>query len=328
MFKFAVFRSPALSALAALALLHPAVASAQSDFPSKPVRIVVGYPPGGAVDNIARIVGDAFGPRLRTPIVIDNQGGAAGAIAAQRVVNSAADGYTLLAGSSNEMAATGLVNPAQKYDPQKDFTPIGLVSTGPVVLVAGPKTGIKTLAEFMDRVRREPGKYSYGSSGVGSTLHFAGELLKQRGGLFITHIPYRGTAPLASDLAGGSIEFAVMSPTAVMPFIQSGRLVPLAVTSAQRIALLPDVPALGEHPGLKGYELVGWYAVAAPRNLPPEVGKRLSQTLQDALRDPATRRRLDEAGMVPATGREDLGQLIRTDMEQYRRLVEFAHMKE
>ena len=295
MSPFAAFRSPALSALAALALLLPFAASAQSDFPSRPVRFVVGYPPGGAVDNIARIVGDAFGPRLHTPIVIDNQGGAAGAIAAQRVVGSAPDGYTLLAGSSNEMAATGLVNPAQKYDPQKDFTPIGLVSTGPVVLVAGPKTGIRTLAEFMDRVRREPGKYSYGTSGVGSTLHFAGELLKQRGGLFMTHIPYRGTAPLTSDLAGGSIEFAVMSPTAVMPFVQSGRLVPLAVTSARRSPKLPDVPTVAEA-GVPGYEFVSWYMLLAPAKTPRPVLEKLNTELRRMVALPDFKGRVEDTG--------------------------------
>lgn len=317
----------ALLAATAAALATP-WAAAQSDYPSKPIKIVVGYPPGGSVDMAARIVADALGPQLNATLVIDNQGGAAGAIAAQRVANSPADGYTLLVGSSNEMAATGLVNPAQKYSPQKDLTPIGLIATAPVLLVAGPKAGVKTLAEFVDATQRNPGKFSYGSSGVGSTLHFAGELIKQRAALFMTHIPYRGTAPLTSDLAGGTIEFAVMSPTAAMPFVQNGRLFALGISSAKRNPELPNVPALGEHPLLKGYELVGWFALAAPRNLPPELNQRLGQALQAVMQDPKVRRRLTDAGMVPASGNEDMAALIRTDMAQYGKLVEFAHMRD
>ncbi|MGO4393326.1 Bug family tripartite tricarboxylate transporter substrate binding protein [Variovorax sp. M-6] len=310
--------------------LAPLGAAAQGAYPSRPIKIVVGYPPGGSVDQAARIVADALGPRLSATLMIDNQGGAAGAIAAQRVVGSPADGYTLLAGSSNEMAATGLVNPAQKYDPQKDLTPIGLIATAPVLLVAGPRSGVKSLAEFVDTVKRSPGKFSYGSSGVGSTLHFAGELVKQRAGLSMVHIPYRGTAALTGDLAGGTLDFAMLSPTAALPFIQSGRLFPIAITSAQRSPLLPQVPAMGEHPLLKGYEMVGWFGLAGPRNLPPEVTQLLKQNLQAVLQDPAVRQRLDQAGMVSPhpTSPADLGQLIATDMAKYAKLVEFAHMRD
>ncbi|WP_159912131.1 tripartite tricarboxylate transporter substrate binding protein [Pantoea sp. 18069] len=305
-----------------------ALAQGPAAWPTKPVKIIVGYPPGGSVDQAARIIGDALGPRLGATLVVDNQGGAAGAIAAQRVVSSPADGHTLLVGSSNEMAATGLVNPTQKYDPVKDLTPIGLIATAPVLLMAGPKTGVRTLAEFIDVTRRNPGKFSYGSSGVGSTLHFAGELIKQRAGIFMTHIPYRGTASLTSDLAGATLDFAILSPAAALPFIQSGRLVPLAISSAARLPSLPNVPALGEHPLLKGYDLVGWFAMAAPRNLPPALSQQLSQGLQATLEDPAVRRRLEDAGMVLPTPKSDLATLMRDDMAQYARLVDFAKMKD
>lgn len=315
-----------LFASAASVLAAPSVLA--QGYPAKPIRLLVGYPPGGSVDMAARVAADAMGPRLNTSIVVDNQGGAAGVIAAQRVVTSAADGYTLLLGSSNEMAATGLVNPAQKYDPRKDLTPIGLVATAPVMLVASPKTGVKDLAGFLDLVRRNPGRFSYGSSGVGSTLHFAGELIKQRAGIFMTHIPYRGTAPLTSDLVGGTLEFAIMSPTAAAPFLQNGRLVGLGVTSAKRMAQLPDVPALGEAAQLKGYDLTGWFALAAPKGVPAEVQQRLVQALQASLQDPAVRKRLEEGGSVPAQGREDLARIIQDDMAQYAKLVKFANMKD
>ncbi|RYF21635.1 MAG: tripartite tricarboxylate transporter substrate binding protein [Comamonadaceae bacterium] len=303
-------------------------AFAQADYPTKPIKFVIGYPAGGSVDLIGRVVGDAMAARMKGVIVVDNQGGAAGAIAAQRVAGASADGYTLLVGSSNELVATRLVNPAQKYDGRKDFTPIGLLATSPLVLAAGPKLGVKNLAEFVELARRNPGKYSYGSSGVGSSLHFAGELFKQRAGVFMAHIPYRGVAPLTNDLAGGSLDLAVLSPTAAIPFIQSGRIVPLAATSAQRIAALPQVPALAEHPQLKGYELVGWFSLMAPRGLPPEIAQRLAAALQDTLRDPVVRKKLEDAGMVPASGREDLAQLMAEETVKYEKLVEFARMRD
>ena len=324
----ALRRRTLCAALALAATASAGSAFAQADYPTKPIKFIIGYPAGGSVDLIGRVVGDAMAARMKGVIVVDNQGGAAGAIAAQRVAAAPADGYTLLVGSSNELVATRLVNPAQKYDGRKDFTPIGLLATSPLVLAAGPKLGVKNLAEFVDLARRNPGKYSYGSSGVGSSLHFAGELFKQRAGVFMAHIPYRGVAPLTNDLAGGSLDLAVLSPTAAIPFIQSGRIVPLAATSAQRIAALPQVPALAEHPLLKGYELVGWFSLMAPRGLPPEIAQRLATTLQDTLRDPAVRKKLEDAGMVPASGREDLAQLMAQETVKYEKLVEFARMRD
>ena len=311
---------------AGLAAASPLTSFAQSDYPSKTIRLVVGYPPGGSVDMAARVLADVLTARLPATVVVETVSGAAGTLAAQKVVTSPADGYTLLAGSSNEMAATGQVNPAQKYDPLRDLSTIGLLATAPVLLVAGPKTGVKTLAEFIDLVKRNPGRFSYGSSGVGSTLHFAGELIKQRAGVFMTHIPYRGTGPLTNDLLGGNIEFAMMSPTAAAPFVNTGRLVGLGVTSAQRFATLPDVPALSEHAALKGYEMNGWFALAAPAGLPPAIAQRLRTALQEGLKDPAIRKRLQDGGSVPASGQEDAAAVMRTDIARYAALVKFANV--
>ena len=315
-----------LAAVAGLALSLTLPVLAQSPYPQKTIRLLVGYPPGGSVDMAARIVADVLSARLSTTVVVDNLSGAAGTLAAQKLISSPADGYTLLLGSSNEMAATGQVNPAQKYDPLRDLSPIGLVATAPVVLVASPRSGVKNLSEFVALVRRQPGRYSYGSSGVGSTLHFAGELIKQRAGLFMTHIPYRGTGPLTNDLLGGALDFAIMSPTAAAPFIDSGRMVGLGITSAQRMASLPGVPPLGEHASLKGYDMSGWFALAAPKGLPPTLAQRLHNALQDGLKDPAIRKRLQDGGAIPASGQEDMTALMKVDIARYAALVKFANI--
>ena len=294
---------------------------AQNDYPARPIKIVVGYPPGGSVDALARIIADGLSPRLKVPIVIDNVAGATGAIGAQKVANSAPDGYTLIIGSSNEMVATALLNPAQKYDPLKDFTPVAVIATAPVMLVTGERTGIKNLNNFIEVVKRNPGKFSYGSSGVGSLLHFSGELLKEQAKLLITHVPYRGTA-------GGSIEFAMMSPTAVAPFLQNGRIVALGITSRTRDPSYPNVPALDEHPALKGFEMVGWFGLAGPKAMPAHISNKLNQALQATLLDETTRKRVVDIGMSAATDKESMPAMMAADTAKFRQLIKAAHINE
>lgn len=306
--------------VAAAALLPAAASLAQSAFPARPLKLVVGYPAGGSVDWVARVAADALAVHLQATVVVDNVGGAAGVIAAQRVVSAPPDGHTLFMGSSNELVATRFVNPAQRYDGRHDFTPLGLVASVPLLLVARRGLGVKNLPDLVELARREPGKLSYGSSGVGSTLHFAGELLKQRAGISMTHIPYRGVASLTSDLAGGSLDLAMLSPTAALPFVPGERIVLLGVTSAQRMRLLGQVPAIAEFAPLQGYELVGWSALVAPRGLPKETARRISQALQRTLADTSVCEKLEEAGMVPATGREDLARFIADESSKYEQL--------
>ena len=322
-----LLRAGGVLALAA-ALFTAGLAQAQVAYPGRPVSIVIGYPAGGSVDAVGRAVADGLARQLAAPVVVENGGGAAGAIGVQRVVNAAPDGHTLVFGSSSEFVATQLLNPAQKYDASKDLVPVGYVGAIPLVLVASTQSGVKTLEQFVSAVKANPGKYSYGTSGIGSMLHFSGELVKKQAGLSITHIPYRGASNIGSDLAGGSIEFAFLGPGAAKPFIDSGRIVPVAVTSAQRIALLPAVPALGEHPALKGYDLVAWYALMAPRKTPPDIVAKLQAALKDTLREPAVRQRLELIGVVVGRGDENLAQIMTKDAGQYRRIVEFAGMRQ
>jgi tripartite-type tricarboxylate transporter receptor subunit TctC len=315
----------ALLALAAAAAVAPALA--QERFPSRPVKLVVGYPPGGSVDVTARILAEYLAPRLEAPVVVENVGGAAGAIGAARVAQGPADGYTLLVGSSNELVGTGILNREQKYDGVRDFAPLALSVSAPMVLVASPASGVRTVADFVEAVRRQPGKFSYGSPGVGSTMHFAGELAKQQAHLFVTHIPYRGVSALTSDLVSGVVDFGFMSPSAAAPLLQNGRLVGIGVSGHERMAVFPQVPALAEHPAFKGYELTGWIGVLAPKAVPADVHDKLHQALRAVQQDPAFRRKIEELGGVPATGREDFARLIRDETVKYQQLASFAKLR-
>jgi len=297
-------------------------------FPAHAIKLVVGYAAGGSADVIGRIVADLMAAKLGSSVIVENQAGAAGAIGALRVARSPADGYTLLMGSSNELAATLTVNPAQKYDPRKDFTPIALIATAPVLLVASATTQVKNLDEFFERVKKNPGKCSYGTSGVCSLQHFVGELIKQRAQVAFIHAPYRSGGALVSDVIGGAVDFAGLSPTIAAPFLQDGRVVALGVSSASRWPGLPQVPSLGEHPLLQGFDLSGWFGLVGPHNMPSGIVQHLRAQLQAGLQDPVVRRRLQENGALPAARAEDMVRLIEQDVARYGTLVKFANIRE
>ncbi len=282
-----------LGLLCALALLGSAPALAQTDsYPNKPITIVVAYPPGGSTDLTGRTLGVELSKLLGVPVVIQNIGGAGGAIGAQKVVNAEPDGYTLLAGVNNEIAISRLVSSAVKYQ-IKDFTPIGLIASQPMVLVAAKNSGIKNIDQFISQVKSNPGKYSYGSSGVGAALHLAGEMVKDQGGLFMTHIPYRGVAPLANDLLGNNIELGVFVLSSGLPLIKSGRVVAIGTTEAKRSAVTPDIPALAENAKLKDIDINVWFALIGPANLPAPALATLKTALHVPLHSPDLRRTLE-----------------------------------
>jgi tripartite-type tricarboxylate transporter receptor subunit TctC len=321
-----VARRSALLAFAMSACMPLAIA--QAAYPSKPINVLIGYPPGGSVDAVGRAVIEAMGKRLGTAMVIENIGGAAGAIGVQKAVAAPADGHTLVFGSSSEFVAVKAINPALKYDVQRDLVPVGYVGSIPLVLVASRQSGVTSLHQFVSEVRAKPGKFSYGTSGVGSMLHFSGELLKRQAGISILHIPYKGAGNIGADLAGGNIEFAFLGPGAARPFIDAGRITPIAVTSARRAASLPDVPALSEHPALKGYDLVAWYALMAPKGTPPTIVARLQTALVQSLQEADVQAKLERVGVEVGRGDEDLPRLMARDALQYQRIVQFAGMKE
>ena len=259
--------------------------------------------------------------------MIENIGGAGGALGAQKVVNAAPDGHTLLVGASNEIAINRLVSNAVKYT-IKDFTPIGLIATQPMVLVASQKSGIRDVDQFISQTTKNPGKYSYGSSGVGTALHLAGEMIKDQGRLFMVHIPYRGVGPLATDLVGDNIDLGVFVLSSGLPHIRSGRVVALGTTEAKRSARTPDIPALAEHPKLKGLDINIWFALAGPANLPEPVVATLKKALDESLQSPELRRKLEEAGSTVQSRSVDMPRFLTQEVAKYKRIVDFAKIKE
>ena len=312
---------------AALALAGTAALAQAPAYPSKPVTLVVGYPPGGSTDLTGRTLGEALAKQLGVPVVIENVGGAGGAIGAQKVANAAPDGYTLLVGANNEVAISRLVTKTTRYE-LKDFTPIGMVASQPMVLVASPSAGVKNLDEFIAKVKAAPGKYSYGSSGVGTGLHLAGEMVKQRAGLFMTHIPYRGVAPLTTDLIGNNLEFGVFVLSSGLPHIKSGKVVALGTTEVKRSPMTPDIPALGEHPALKGMEIGTWFALLGPAKLPEAVVARLKSALAEALKSPEFRQKMEASGSTVASSNIDIGPFLQGEVEKYRKIVQFAKIEQ
>ena len=299
---------------------------ADESYPSRPITLVVGYAAGGTTDGVARALSEVLGRGLRTRVVVENVSGASGALGAQKVVQARPDGYTLLLAANGELTATKLLNPRQPYDGLTDLTPIGVVNHQGGVLLASRHSGVKSFEQYLQLLRANPGKYNYASNGIGSMFHYAGEVLRERTGTRISHVPYRSVATLGSDLAGGTVEFGFMGTAPAKPFIDSGVAVPLAVTSATRTPLYPNVPALSEFPELKGYNLTGWLALLAPKGVPEPVIARLKAALKEALKDPQLRRTFTAMGGLPIDENEDLPRLMREETDRYRKFFQSTQM--
>jgi tripartite-type tricarboxylate transporter receptor subunit TctC len=306
-----------------------AVAVAQeTPYPSKPITVLVGYPPGGSTDLTGRAVADQLGKKLGVPVIVENAGGAGGAIAATRVSRAHPDGYTLLLGANNELAINRLITPATVKYSYKDFTPIGLVASQPMVLVASPAAGVKDANQFLSAVTSQPGRFSFGSSGVGTALHLAGEMVKEQGGLFMTHIPYRGVAPLTNDLLGGNLEYGVFVLSSGLPHIRSGKVVALGVTERNRSPAAPDIPALAESPKMKNMDIGVWFALMAPPKLPPAILAKLRAALNESLQTPEFRKKLEASGSTIAPLNVDMARFLAEETAKYQKIVDFAKIKE
>ena len=290
-------RTTAALALLGLAAFAP-LAQAQDNYPTKPIRLVVGFPAGGPTDVVARAFGDFAARALGQPVVVDNKPGANTILAAEAVASAPPDGYTLLLGALNHTMIPALYSHRVKFDALRSFAPVCSMAVSPTVLVVGPSMPVKTLAEFLAAVRAKPGERTYATPGSGSGGHFASEQFNRLAGTRMNHIPYKGAAQAVTDLMGGQVDSSFATLGSVLPQVQSGKLRALAVASPQRSPLLPDVPTF-EESGVKGYSADAWYGLLAPAGTPPEIVAKLTKASADFARAPATAEKLRGLGMQP-----------------------------
>lgn len=303
-------------------------AAAQDAWPTKPIRIIVPYTAGGGVDTVARLLGDKFGKSLGQTVIVDNKPGASGMIGAQTAAKSPPDGYTLLLSASGEIAINPhLYKGKMQYDPQKDLVPISAVTRIPNVLVVNTDVPAKNTAELVAFAKANPGKLSYSSSGVGNPQHLNGELFNKLAGVNTSHVPYKGAAQQLSDVMAKHVSMTFTSVTAALPFLKNGQIRAIAVTSAKRVASLPDIPALAEYPALASYELVNWFGLFAPAKTPEPIVKKIHAALADAFKDPEFIRKLEIQGAEPALMTPpEFAQFITTESAKFGRIVVEANV--
>jgi tripartite-type tricarboxylate transporter receptor subunit TctC len=317
-------RGPAIMALVILASLAlGAAARAQDAFPSKPVHLLVPFPAGGAVDIVARTLADELGKRWTANIVIENRPGAGGTIAADAIAKAPADGYTLAVVASGH-AIVPFLYPKLPYDIFADFTPISLLGNSPNLVLVRADSPVKSLNELVALARAKPGQLSYGHAGNGTSPHLAAELLKATAKIDITSIPYKGGAPALNDLLGGHIPISLNNVPEAIAQIKAGTVRPLAVTTAARSPLLPQVPTIAES-GWPEYDTGVWWALVAPAHLPPDVKAKIYRDTADAMKAPAVKERFGLLGAVPiGSTPEELTALIRRDYEKWGPIIKAA----
>lgn len=289
--------------LGALALTGPAAAWAQA-YPDRPVKLVIPFAPGGATDILGRLLATALGERLGQPMVVENKPGAGTVVAASMVAKAPADGYTLLLGANTTLTLNPAIRNNLPYDPLRSFTPLGLVADMGLLLVAHNDTPGSTLKEAIALTKAAPDKYSYGSYGTGSSVHFGGEVLKSTTGMRMMHVPFNGSSPNLTALMGGQVQYAVDTVVASTPLIQAGKIKAIAALSPQRLALLPQVPTVAES-GYPGFDMGSWFAFVAPAGLPEPVRKKLEKALQDTMASAEFRKKLESIGLTPTWGSGD-----------------------
>jgi tripartite-type tricarboxylate transporter receptor subunit TctC len=296
-------------------------------YPSKPIRLVVPFPPGGSTDIFARPIAQKLSEAFRQQVVVENRGGAGGTIGADMVAKAAPDGYTLLMGHIGTLAVAPSLYPNLPYDPAKSFAPVSLVVTVANLLVVNPSLPVKTVGELVDHARRNPGKLHYGSGGNGSAAHIATELFKLRTATIIEHVPYRGTGPSVVDLLSGQIDLTMTGVPPVIEFVRNGRLRALGVSSAQRIDALPEVPTIAEA-GVKDFEATQWYGIVAPAGTPPAIIARLNAELRTILSSPEMRSRIALLGAIadPSTP-EQFAERIASERVRWREVVQAARIQ-
>lgn len=315
-----ISRPLALAMAFAVAALACTGTGAQT-FPTRPVTLVVPFPPGGGSDTGGRIIAEQLTKRWGQPVIVDNKGGAAGQIGADFVAKAPRDGYTLLLGNIGTQAINPSLYPRLPYDPDSAFAPVSLVAELPLAMMVNPAVPAKTAAEFIAQAKSRPGQLTYSSSGAGGAPHLAAEMFKDQTGTFILHVPYRGGGPAIADLIAGHVQLSFMTVLEASGHIKAGKLRALAVTGDKRVAALPDVPTLSES-ALPGFNAISWIGLLAPAGTPPDLVEKIAADVRAVMADEAVKARFASLGAVPhTTSPQEFSKLIAADKTRYAQII-------
>ncbi|MDE2415684.1 MAG: tripartite tricarboxylate transporter substrate binding protein BugE [Comamonadaceae bacterium] len=319
-------RLVARALIGGLAIAAGSTVLAQAAYPNKPIRLIVPFAAGGTTDIIARVVADPLGRDLGQAVVVDNKGGAGGTIGATEAMRAKPDGYTLSVATVSTIATNPAITPKFPYNPETDFVPIINIAATPNVIAVNPKFPGHDYKGFVDELKKNPGKYSYASTGTGSITHMLMELYKSMAGVQMTHVPYRGAGPALNDVVAGQVNMNLDNLPSSLPFIKEGRLIPIVVAAPQRLAVLPNVPTFKEV-GLEPVNRMAFYGILGPKGTPKEVVDRINSAVKKVLADPAVKKRIEDTGsIVIANTPEQFGEQIKSEFATYKEVVKKQHL--